>query len=92
MLKKLNLWLTTPKGATPVNKTSATDWQKAVQRDNVISITLLLYYYYYYYYYYHHHFNNADIPADETSLRKNFYIKLKSTDISKIKTNTYLDG
>ena len=36
----LNLWLTAPKGATPVNQTSATDWQIAVQRDNVISITL----------------------------------------------------
>jgi hypothetical protein len=37
---KLNLWLTAPKGATPVNYTSATDWQMAVRRDNVISITL----------------------------------------------------
>ena len=37
---KLNLWLTAPKGATPVNETSATDWQMAAQRDNVISITL----------------------------------------------------
>ena len=26
-IKKLNLWLTAPKGATPVNQTSATDWQ-----------------------------------------------------------------
>ena len=40
ILLKLNLWLTTPKGAAPVNQTSATDWQMAVQRDNVISITL----------------------------------------------------
>ena len=32
---KINLWLTAPKGATPVNWTSATDWQMAVQRDNV---------------------------------------------------------
>ena len=24
---KLNLWLTAPKGATPVNYTSATDWR-----------------------------------------------------------------
>ena len=37
---KLNLWLTAPKGVTPINKTSATDWLMAVQRDNVISITL----------------------------------------------------
>ena len=37
---KLNLWLTAPKGATPVNQTSATNWQMAVGRDNVISITL----------------------------------------------------
>ena len=36
-LVKLNLWLTAPKGATPVNYTSATDWQMAVRRDNVIS-------------------------------------------------------
>jgi len=27
---KLNLWLTAPKGTTPVNYTSATDWQMAV--------------------------------------------------------------
>ena len=33
---KINLWLTAPK----VNLTSATDWQMAVRRDNVISITL----------------------------------------------------
>ena len=38
-LSKLNMWLTTPKGATPVNYTSATDWQMAVRRD-VISITI----------------------------------------------------
>ena len=37
---KLNLWLTAPEGVTPVNYTSATDWQMAVRRDNVISITL----------------------------------------------------
>ena len=37
---KLNMWLTAPKGTTPVNSTSATDWQIAVRRDNVISITL----------------------------------------------------
>ena len=37
---KLNLWLTAPKGATPVNQTSATDWQITVRRDNVISTTL----------------------------------------------------
>ena len=30
ILKNLNLWLTAPKGATPVNQTSATDWQMAV--------------------------------------------------------------
>ena len=35
-----NLWLTAPKGATPVNYTSATDWQIAVGQDNVISIML----------------------------------------------------
>ena len=40
ILNKKNLWLTAPKGATPVNQTSATDWQMAVRRDNVISITL----------------------------------------------------
>ena len=37
---KWNLWLTAPKVATPVNWTSATDWQMAARRDNVISITL----------------------------------------------------
>ena len=37
---KLNLWLTAPKGAKPVNQTPATDWQMAARRDNVISITL----------------------------------------------------
>ena len=36
---KLNPWLSAPKGATPLNWTSATDWQMAVRRD-VISITL----------------------------------------------------
>ena len=39
-LKKLNLWLRTPKVAIPVNYTSATDWQMAVRRDNLISTTL----------------------------------------------------
>ena len=38
--KKINLWLTAPKRATPVNYTSATDWQMAARRDNVICITL----------------------------------------------------
>ena len=37
---KLNLWLTAPNGATPINYTTATDWQMAARRDNVISITL----------------------------------------------------
>ena len=37
---KLNLQLTDPKGATPINQTSATDWKMAARRDNVISITL----------------------------------------------------
>ena len=40
LFKKLNLWLTAPKGATAVNLTSVTDWQMALRRDNVISITL----------------------------------------------------
>ena len=35
IFKKLNLWLTTPKGTTPVNQTSATDWQMAARWDNV---------------------------------------------------------
>ena len=26
---KLNMWLTAPKGATPINQTPATDWQMA---------------------------------------------------------------
>ena len=39
-IKKLNLWLTAPSGATPVNQNYTTDWQMAVRRDNVISITL----------------------------------------------------
>ena len=39
-LKKLNLWLTAPKRATPLKQTSTTDWQITVRRDNVISITL----------------------------------------------------
>ena len=38
--KKLNLWLTVPKGVRPVNQTSVTDWQMAVRRVSVISITL----------------------------------------------------
>ena len=38
-IKKLNLRFTAPKGATPVNKTSATDWHVTVRRDSVISIT-----------------------------------------------------
>ena len=40
LLLKLNLWLAAFKGATPVNYISATDWQIALRRDNVISITL----------------------------------------------------
>ena len=39
-LIKLNLLLTVPKGVTPVNKTSATDWQMPVKTGNVISIPL----------------------------------------------------
>ena len=39
-LKKLNLWFTAPKGATPVTWAQATDWQMTVRRDDVISITL----------------------------------------------------
>ena len=35
---KKNLWLTGAKGATPVKKTSVTDWQMSARRDNVISI------------------------------------------------------
>ena len=35
---KLNLWLTSPKAATPVNLTSATNCQIAVRWENVISI------------------------------------------------------
>ena len=37
---KLNLWLTAPKGATSVDHTSETDWQMAVGRDGVTTITL----------------------------------------------------
>ena len=37
---KLYLLLIAPKGTTPVNQTSATDWQIVERRDNVISITL----------------------------------------------------
>ena len=36
----LHLRLAVPKGATPVHYTSTTDWQRAVRRDNVTSITL----------------------------------------------------
>ena len=39
VLIKLNLWITAPRGAKPVNQTSANDWQMAERRDNVISIT-----------------------------------------------------
>ena len=38
--KKLNLWLTAPKGVTPVKETSEADRQMAVRWDNVINITL----------------------------------------------------
>ena len=38
-LIKSNLCFTAPKGAIPVNLTSAADWQMAVRRGNVISIT-----------------------------------------------------
>ena len=38
--KKIKLWLTDPKGATPINKISATYRLMAGRRDNVISITL----------------------------------------------------
>ena len=31
-----------PRGATPVNWTSATDWQMAVGRDNVIIIIIII--------------------------------------------------
>ena len=41
-LNKLNLQLTTTKGARPINQTSATDWQMVVQGNNLISITLRL--------------------------------------------------
>ena len=34
------MWLAAPEGGTPVNLTSASDWQIAERRDNVISITL----------------------------------------------------
>jgi hypothetical protein len=34
------LRVTAPKGTLPVNLISATDWQMAVRRDNVISIAL----------------------------------------------------
>ena len=37
---EINLWLTAPMGATPVNYTSANDWQMAVGRDNMTSIKL----------------------------------------------------
>ena len=41
---KLNLWLTAPKGAKPVNQTPETDWQMAARPENVISITLRPFY------------------------------------------------
>jgi hypothetical protein len=34
------MWLTAPKGPTLVNWNSATVWQMAARRDNLISITL----------------------------------------------------
>ena len=34
------MWLIAPKGAKPVNFTSATDWQMATRWDNAIGITL----------------------------------------------------
>ena len=37
---KLNLCHTAPRVTKPVNMTSTTNWQMAVRRDNVISITL----------------------------------------------------
>ena len=35
---KINLWLIAPKGATPVNQTSATDWQMALLMDYEIKL------------------------------------------------------
>jgi hypothetical protein len=32
--KKINVWLTAAKGATPVNETSATEWQMAMKLVN----------------------------------------------------------
>ena len=37
---KINQWLTALMGATSVDEISATDWQMAVRRNNVFSITL----------------------------------------------------
>ena len=37
---EINMWHTASKGATPVNKTSATDWKMAAQWNDVISIML----------------------------------------------------
>ena len=37
-MKRLNLWLTAPKGTTPVNQTSATDWWIIARRDIVIIV------------------------------------------------------
>ena len=34
---KPNLWLTTPRGATPIKYISVNDWQMAVRRDIVIN-------------------------------------------------------
>ena len=39
-LKKLNLWLIAPKGATPVNQTSAIARQMALRQVNVVCIKL----------------------------------------------------
>ena len=37
------MWFTAPKGATPVNKSSETDWQIGARRDNEISAKLQVY-------------------------------------------------
>ena len=39
--KKISV-ATAPKGATPFKLTSATDWQMAARRDNVLLLLLLL--------------------------------------------------
>ena len=44
IIKKLNLSLTTPKEATPVNQTSTTDWQMAVRRDNINFLNQIRYF------------------------------------------------